>query len=176
MSDLSSRNTRIYVWSGIASVALLFVVISGWLAVSMTVARRQEILPAIAKQLDYKAFVPASSAGAVVDKTTYKYDAKTKIFSYVALIGGEVRATVTEQALPSEFVDIPEAFEKMASAMGAFLTFDSSFGRVSICRSEKAPGAEMAVASGGGTLIFVKANGSLAESGWRKLFNGLAAN
>lgn len=125
------------------------------------------------KQLESPTYIGKPQSTVQMDKKSYKYDSTNKVFSYVAqVIGTQTQLTVTEQPTPSEFVDVPQAYDKFTESIKPFLTFDSSLGKVNVGKPGQL-GNQVAVVNGQGTLMFVRTSADLSEDQWHHVFNDL---
>jgi ABC-type Na+ efflux pump permease subunit len=160
-----------------ATVSVFILLTAGGATAYLIVRQKSDGVPkTIAKQVEFKAFLPTTSGSdnnTTIDKKSYKYDTQAKVLSYVIYVGGKSRAVVTEQTVPDEFVDIPDAYDKMVNSLGPIWSLESPIGKVSICQTNKLEG-QVAVAKSQGTLMFIKADSVLDESTWRKLINGIS--
>ena len=133
-----------------------------------------KIIPSdIKKQLSFIVFYPSPNASAVVNQKSFKYDAQSKLLSYVLGYDGK-QLTVAEQPTPQNFVDIPPAYEKLIESLNEYNSFDSYYDKVSLTHPKEFKGQQSAVMNSKGTLLFVHpTDGDLNLDQWKKLFNGL---
>jgi len=125
----------------------------------------------ILSQLKFEPIIPSDSTVLWVDTTTFKYDNRSEVFSYIMSTRvNTIKLTVTQQVTPDEIVDIPDAFDKLQNSIKPYLTFDSQFGKVSV----GTPGGtknEVAVMNSKGVLIFISSEAKIAEDEWRGIIN-----
>jgi hypothetical protein len=146
------------------------------LALVLLLKNNQPMPTTIKTQLESPALLPSSGSEVTIDKTSYKYDAANKVFSYDIKSNNGGVSVVTEQPTPSEFLDIPTTFDKVVNSLGPSLTFDSPVGVVSVGHPASLPtDSEVGIARSEGTLIFVRTYTIWTESQWRKFFNNLDA-
>lgn len=125
----------------------------------------------ILSQLKFEPIVPSDSSVLWVDTTTFKYDTKSEVFSYIITTRvNTIKLTVTEQATPDEIVDIPDAFDKLQNSIKPYLTFDSQFGKVAIGTPEGTKN-EVAVMNSKGVLLFISSEAKISEDEWREIIN-----
>lgn len=105
--------------------------------------------------------------------TTFKYDPSAQILSFVATIDGAT-TTVTEQATPDSFNDIPQYYSRLIEEMNGYSTISTYNGNVDLTRPSDVNGDQVAVMNAKGVLMFVHVrSGSLSADQWRIFFNGL---
>ena len=127
----------------------------------------------ITSQINHIILYPDANSGVTVDTSSFKYDDANKLLSYSAKMGGTA-ITVSEQATPESFTDIPQAYDKFVSGLGEYGSFDSSLGKVYLTHPKDLNGQQSAVMNTKGTLLFIHpTNGDLSDDQWRKIFNGL---
>lgn len=165
MRKLKRRTQELIIAGAIILVALGVV-----LGVHIYTTRNRTIPPAIARQISFRVYWPKST-NAVPDKQSIKYDAQQGVFSYVVLINAN-SVTVTEQATPSEFTDIPNYFSALINHLNNYDTFSSANGTVYLTKPS-GTGGEAAVINQSGTLLFAHTQGTINENNWRLFFNNL---
>lgn len=127
----------------------------------------------IQKQLTFSLLYPDGSSGHKIAADTATYDGRTKVLIFHAK-KGEIDMTISEQATPEQFNDIPEYYPKLVEKLHAYTTFDSLHGKVSLTQPEELKGEQSAVFNGKGTLMFVHPSRNLSVDEWRDFFNTLA--
>ncbi len=80
--------------------------------------------------------------------------------------------TVTEQASPPAFIDIPEYETKFFQQLGQYNIFESAIGTVHLIHVGKNQ-KDAAVLNSKGTLMFINPTVSISEDDWRKLFQNV---
>lgn len=127
----------------------------------------------IKKQVSFLVYYPDKGSLALPDKTSFKYDDASKVLSYKIYLGN-VSMTVAEQATPQNFVDIPEAYNKLIESLNGYKQFDSLYGTVNLTHPKEFKGEQSAALNAKGTLMFIHpTNGKLSDDQWRQLFNNL---
>lgn len=109
----------------------------------------------------------------ITDRESAKYDSKIKLLTFRTQIKGLTTVTVSEQATPDQFTDIPTYSEKVFQKFGEYKTFEMSIGIVHLVRSPKDK-QQAAVINTKGTLMFVKPDKDLTEDQWREFFKNIA--
>jgi len=162
--------TKAHIKEIAAAVTLLILACSIVIRVHIYNTNHRIIPPQLARQISFTIFWP-NSVNANANKQSIKYDSQEGVFSYVVSINA-VSTTVTEQATPSEFVDISTYFPALINHMNNYDTFGSANGNVYLTRPNNTNG-ETAVINHNGTLLFAHAQGNLSENNWRLFFNNL---
>ncbi len=132
----------------------------------------QPIVPnAIRKQLP---FSPLVYTGGGYQATGYKYAAGEKVLSYVLKTGNDTIVTMSEQSLPTQFIDIPEYKDRfLDNVTKRYATVQASDLTVYLTRPPKQQ-KQVGVIVDKGLLIFMTAERDLSEAQWRKLADALA--
>lgn len=126
----------------------------------------------IKKQLSFVVFYPSPDSAVTVDIKSFKYDSQAKLMSYVARFGN-TPITIAEQATPQNFIDIPQAYDKLIESLSEYASFQSYYDKVSLTHPKEFNGQQSAVMNSKGTLVFAHpTKGDLSEDQWKKLFNG----
>lgn len=129
------------------------------------------IPPNIKQQLSFVVFYPNPDPAVTVDSQSFKYDDRVKLLSYVINYVNR-SITIAEQPTPPNFIDIPQAYDKLTESLGEYAKFDSYYDKVSLTHPKEFKGQQSAVMNSKGTLVFAHpTNGDLTEEQWRKLFN-----
>jgi hypothetical protein len=157
----------------------LFWAVAGALAVGLVVGGilwlvhpRLPISSEIRKQLTFPLFYPGTESSYVVDAKTVNYNGHDKVLIFHAK-SGDTDMTISEQATPDPFNDIPEYYPKLIEKLHGYNDFDSLNGKVSLTRPEELKGGQSAVFNGKGTLMFVHPSRDLRDDEWRSFFNAL---
>ncbi|MDL2341804.1 MAG: hypothetical protein QFB87_01860 [Patescibacteria group bacterium] len=156
------------------SLGLIIVLVCaiGGFAVYKSNQPKGPIPRAIKQQIAFVIFYPSITTGAAVNAASFKYDTQSKLLSYVVSYSGR-SITVAEQATPQNFIDIPQAYDKLTESLNEFASFDSYYDKVSLVHPKEFNGQQSAVMNSKGTLIFAHpTNGDLTVDQWKKLFNG----
>lgn len=126
------------------------------------------IIPAgISTQLLFPVLAPNSAAGYTLD--TFNYDKDTGVLSFTAH-GPVANFTITEQATPDNFTEIPEYFDKLVESLLEYKRFDTELGRVSLTRPKEFSGQQAGVINARGTLMFSRPDKELTEEEWRMFY------
>jgi hypothetical protein len=133
---------------------------------------RSELPAAIRRQVHFGVFMP-DSAQARVQPATMVYDGQEQSLSYVSTMTDGTTLTVSEQATPQSFSDIPQAYDKVVDTMNRYAVLDTISGKVYLTKPRNADHKQVAVFNNRGTLLFMRASGNLSDDRWRQLFNGL---
>lgn len=133
----------------------------------------QVIPPSIKQKISYVVYYPESIAELTVNKSSFKYDNDNEVLSYT-LKYSTADITIAEQATPENFVDIPQAYDKLTETLNSYSAFNSFHGTVHLTKPKELKGQQSAVMNSKGTLMFANVtNGSLTDKEWKKLFNNL---
>ena len=128
--------------------------------------------PAIKKQVSFVVFYPRPDPTITIDTKSFKYDSQAKLMSYV-MTYANTPITIAEQATPQNFIDIPQAYDKLIESLSEYGSFQSYYDKVSLTRPKELNGNQSAVMNSKGTLVFAQpTKGELSEDQWKKLFNG----
>jgi hypothetical protein len=83
--------------------------------------------------------------------------------------------TFAEQSTPQNFVDIPQAYDKLIESLNSYSSFDSFYGKVDLTHPKELKGQQSAAMNSKGTLMFIHpTNGDLSTDQWKQLFNNLS--
>ena len=173
-----SLGRRLAISPRAASIALVVfaLVIAGGIGVWRATASRQSLPSAVAQQLSFGVYFPTTPTNlATIDKRTISYQAMTGLLSYTARLQDGTTINVNQQATPTSFVDIPQAYDKLLSSLQPYTSFDSVNGKVSLTHPKELKGDQSAVMNARGTLLFARPSKPLTDTQWRQLFNGLFA-
>ena len=130
------------------------------------------IPPGIKKQVSFNVFYPSPDPTVTVDSKSFKYDSQAKLMSYV-ITYVKTPVTIAEQATPQNFIDIPQAYDKLIESLSEYGSFQSYYDKVSLTHPKEFNGQQSAVMNSKGTLVFAHpTRGDLTEDQWKKLFNG----
>jgi hypothetical protein len=133
-----------------------------------------QVVPADIKQkISHVIYYPDTIGGLTVDKTSFKYDDTNEVLSYTAKYSS-AEITIAEQSTPENFVDIPQAYDKLVETLNSYSAFSSFHGTVYLTKPKENKGQQSAVMNSKGTLMFANVTiGSLTDNEWKKLFNNL---
>ena len=151
-----------------ASLVVVAAIGVGWLIIS-----RPVIPPDIKKQIDFLVLYPQGDSNIVVDRSTFKYDSQNHVLSFVVTCFG-VKNTITEQATPDSFNDIPQYLDKVLQQLNSYSSFDTDMGKANLTHPSNLNGDQAAVMNTKGVLMFAHPVSTLTESQWRQFFNSLS--
>ena len=152
-------------WSGIIALTA-----AGAITVAVLLLLPKPPIPGpIKQQLTSTLLVPKNSRVAV-DRQSAKYDTSLKLLTFNATAFGK-QLVVSEEPTPDEFVDVPQAYQKVLDSMNDYSDFDTAIGSVHLARPSNLHGKQAAVLNAKGTLLFAKPAGDLSTDQWRQFFN-----
>jgi hypothetical protein len=126
----------------------------------------------IKQQLDFVVLYPPNSSDVHIDRSTVKYDPSNGVLSFVATTYG-IKNTITEQATPDTFNDIPDYYSQFVAKMNDYQTLATYNGQADITRPSSLNGDQAAVMNAKGVLLFAHPIHDLSESQWLRFFNSL---
>lgn len=132
---------------------------------------KNTLIPAsVQEQISYGVYLPEDS-DIRIQPDSVEFEPQSKGISYVmqAAKTGD-KYTVSQQATPEEFTDIPEYLPKLIERMGNYATIDTVLGKVYLTKKQEADSKQIAVMNEKGTLVFVQADRDLTNNEWRALF------
>ncbi|HSX07383.1 MAG TPA: hypothetical protein VLG11_00650 [Candidatus Saccharimonadales bacterium] len=86
-----------------------------------------------------------------------------------------ITLSVTEQATPPVFGDVPQYYPSLLAKMNEYASFNSALGTVYLTKPTELGGNQTAVLNGNGTLLFVRPSTALTTGGWQQFFGSLRA-
>jgi hypothetical protein len=152
-------------WYGVGIILVVGVIA----ATAILLAPKSPIPPSLRNQVTSTLLVP-EGGGYSLNRDSAKYDKDKKVLTYTASYAG-TKLVVSEQPTPSEFVDVPEVYDKVTAGMNNYQTFDSGIGTVHLTQPKQLSGKQAAVLNTKGTLMFVKPENALTDDQWRLWFN-----
>jgi hypothetical protein len=152
----------------------LILVAAGWAAVHLAFTPRPAIPATVRDRLEFTPFVLKPDGSLTADAASYKYDASQKGFSFVAHNEDGVELTISQQATPQSFIDIPDLYSKLVDNMGRYGAFDNQLGTVYLTRPKDQATGQTGVINAKGVLMFVRSSKDLQESQWRRSFQSFA--
>ena len=81
--------------------------------------------------------------------------------------------TVTEQATPEVFNDVPQYYSTLLARLNQYGSFGTLNGTVYLTLPKELNGDQQAVLNNNGTLVFAHANHKLTNDKWQRFFNDL---
>jgi hypothetical protein len=134
---------------------------------------QQPIPSNIKKQVDFLVFLPQGDESFRTDRKSFKYDANLKVMSVVISSFG-IKNTISEQASPDAFNDIPGYYDKLTEKLNSYANFGTDLGTVYLTRPDELKGKQSAIMSTKGTLMFASPGKDLTNDQWRRFFNSLS--
>ena len=86
---------------------------------------------------------------------------------------GSPSVTMTQQATPGAFNDIPNYFSIMLNKLHEYQEVSTAIGTVALTRPEELAGSQSAVGNIRGTLFFAHPDKDLSDSEWKTFFSKL---
>jgi len=154
------NNRRLYI------IGLLLALLS--IASLLYILNSSPIKKEIRKQVAFAIMVPTDNKS--LQKNSEKYNSTEKILTYKATYKN-VELVISEQAMPDQFVDIPQAYDKFLQQLPTYSSFQSINGNVHLAKPANLHGITLAVMDGKGTLMIVRPNKTIADDDWRRFFN-----
>ncbi len=154
-------------------VALILLAGGGALGYHAWQNSKRVVSKSIRTAASFTLFWPSPTAPIRGDRTTIKYDYTENLFSFVAHTDDGTTITISEQATPGSFVDIPQSYDKLTEGLHSYKAFDSQAGKVNLTRPSQLNGAQSAVLNSKGTLLFMRPSKDLSDDTWQKIFNNL---
>ena len=137
----------------------------------------QRFLPtSMAQQIHFAVFRPAHTARPADVKKTLNFQASSKFLTYKLQHDSGATLTITQQATPESFVDVPLAYDKLIESLQQYSAFDSVQGKVFLTHPPQLHGSQSAVMNAKGTLMFIYTTKELSDDAWRALFNSFIIN
>ena len=155
------------VWLTVAIVAAVLI-IGGGAGLFVTSRNRQPIPAGISKQLSFSPFVLAKSRAGGATAGSYKYDKSQGVFSFVLMLPNKHAFTVSEQASPQNFSEIPGLYTKLLDGLNQFDTVSTFNGTLTLTR----PGgnAEAGVLNDKGVLMFIRTTAKqVGKDEWKQV-------
>ena len=122
----------------------------------------------IAKQVSFVTYVPAHDWSA--DTAHATYNAGVLLFTAQRT---NVTLSLSEQATPSVFGDVPQYYSALLGKMNQYDSFGTANGTVYLTKPTELNGLQTAVLNNDGTLVFVRPNHAMSADQWRQFFNTL---
>lgn len=144
----------------------------GLIAVVTLLVLPKPFLPKTVTQPFPATVLAPALADVQLDRDSAKYDAPTKLLSYILTYQG-AKVVVSEQPTPESFSEIPQVYDKVLENMHEYSKFEVDAGVVHLTRPPDLGGRQAAVLNAKGTLLFAKASQDLGDDDWRRFFKGL---
>ncbi|HEX3082173.1 MAG TPA: hypothetical protein VHQ86_02880 [Candidatus Saccharimonadia bacterium] len=151
--------------------AVIGAVLTGLLIVGLVLMLRPHspVSDQLRKKVGFPILYPDPLDGYDLPPDTVTYDSGPGVLVLHAKKGKQ-DLTLSEQATPDPFNDIPDYYPKFVEQLQGYVTFDTPMGKVSLARPTQQHGAQVAIFNGKGTLMFVKPSKELSENEWRAFF------
>jgi len=157
----------------------IWLITSGAVAVGLVLAivlvalrPRMPIPESILQKLNFSVFYPGGHSTYKVDQNSITYSSSDKVLIFHAK-SDDNDLTISEQATPDSFNDIPDYYTKLLEKLNDYKDFDSVSGKVALTRPQELKGAQSAVFNSRGVLMFVHPAHDLSNDDWRKFFDSI---
>jgi hypothetical protein len=127
----------------------------------------------VQKSINFVVYIPS------VDKSIYEldgssitYSKKVGVLSFSA-ISKNNKITITQQAQPDTFTDIPLYYSQMLDKLHQYSEFTTGIGTVTLTHPNELNGGQSAVSKAGGTLLFAHPDKGLTDGEWKDFFNSV---
>ncbi len=147
------------------------------LAVGATTAvskwyNRSPIPETIQNELTFSPFILVDGQDGKMLTTSYKYDKKNELLSFVIHRAPSEQFTLSEQPTPDEFGDIPTFYPKLLDKLNSYSTVQTSNGTLNLTRPSG--GAITGILNARGILMFVRSDGATpTDDDWRIVVESL---
>ena len=162
-----------YEMIAVAATAILLVLALSY-GVFVLLMPKPPIPAQIHKKLSFAVYYPSDKQLLSVDKSTFEYNADTEVVTFTGKKPDGTKVSFSEQATPSNFVDIPQVYDKLVTSLSPYLSFDSVNGKVNLTHPKELKGGQTAVLNNEGTLVFVRPDKALSDNQWRQVFTNLS--
>lgn len=126
----------------------------------------------VQRQITFSVLYPGASSDYEVDAKSIAYMPKDKVLIF-HVKNGSNGITLTQQATPDPFNDIPDYYTKVVEELHGYASFDSVHGKVALTHPEELKGGQSALFNGKGTLLFAHPAKALSDDEWRSFFKSL---
>lgn len=120
----------------------------------------------ITQQASFIGYVPSSDW--IVDSPAATY--QNGVLTFTAYRNGNT-LTITEQATPPIFNDVPQYFSTLTDRLNRYSTIGTAIGQVHLTKPKELNGDQQAVLNSNGTLLFVHPKIGMSDDDWRRFFN-----
>jgi hypothetical protein len=151
-------------------VLALGIVVVGLLIIH---GQQSPIPAAIERQANFAIMYPDGSAGYDVAANTVSYNSSANGLIFHVRNKSGLDVTVTEQATPAQFDDIPQYYPTLIEKLRGYGQVDSVNGKVDLTHPVELNGAQSAVFNGKGVLMFARPSRDMSEGDWLVFFNSL---
>jgi hypothetical protein len=147
---------------------LCLILIAGAVLAFIRTRPGDPLLPSsIASQVSFIAYLPSREWETPQGQMTYQKDVLT-----IHSSKSGTALTISEQATPEVFNDVPDYYPALISKLNKYASLDTANGTAYLTKPTELNG-QQAVLNNAGTLIFVHPSKNLSNGDWRRLFNGL---
>ena len=129
----------------------------------------QIVFPEATKNRLHFTLIAPTGGGITIDKKSVKFDETNKLLTYT-ITYGSTSLVVSEQSVPSQFVDITTVYTKLVEGLNNYESFESVIGSVHLTKPTQLGGRQVAVLNSKGTLLFVKPKDPLTTDQWKVIF------
>ncbi len=127
----------------------------------------------IQTQLNFTPFVVNKQSTLKVSSSSYKFDQELDGLSFIANSQSTGRLTISEQATPQEFIDVPDVYSKLVDGMNRYSVFQNQLGTVYLTRPGDQAAGQTAVTNADGVLLFIRSTRDLSDDQWRRIVDDL---
>lgn len=125
------------------------------------------------KQASYVIFVPSTASWKIDEKKLY-FDKAAQVLHLTAYNNTtKTTLTITQQATPSQFTDVPQFFPALLDRLNQYESFGTLNGTINLTKPTELQGRTEAILNRDGTLLFAYSRPEMATKEWRKLFNDM---
>lgn len=160
----SFGSRRLWVTIAIAAAVLII----GGAGLFVMTRSPQPIPSSVSKQLSFSPFALSPSRANGATAKSFRYDKSQSVFSFVLTTANHHTFTVSEQASPQNFSDIPTLYTKLLDGLNQFDTVSTFNGTLTLTRPSG--GGEAGVLNDKGVLMFIRsASGSVSKDEWKQV-------
>jgi hypothetical protein len=171
---LPSVNKKIIVRSSMAVAAVLIVSAVGggvYYKQELKAQTNPTVPVALKAKTDYTVLYPVKNAVTKVDETTFKYDEKDKLLSYIAYTPNKTKLTISQQAQPNTLKEGQPAYDLLIKRLLGYKTFQTAIGEVNLTRPAQFQGDQFAVLRTNDSLLFIRPAKDIPDSQWKAIFD-----
>ena len=129
-------------------------------------------VPAELKQkTGYTVLYPTKNDAAKVDESTFKFDSKDRLLSYIGRTPSNNKLIISQQAQPATMAAGQPAYDLLIKNMLGYKTFKSDNGDVNLTRPSQFQGDQFAVLRTKDSLLFIRPERDISDAQWAEIFN-----
>lgn len=155
------------VFYGLLACIVGFIVLFAGIWVHGRLAGQAPVPTSTLKLLDFPLYYPQKPWH--VDLGSVHYDTQAKIISMRA-VGPSDTVSITEQAAPSQFTDIPQYLPALLAKLNSYSSFASIPGTVYLTHPTELKGSQSAILASNGTLLIANPTHDMTDQAWRQFF------